>query len=103
MKVFSTLFNLATGNVPALVGGLVVDGLRASIARVEWGVVIERFVSRGLVIGMRWLATKTTNKLAYETVDVIIDQLSNPSNKLPRIKEQDVKVKHKRRRRERRD
>lgn len=103
MKIVSALFSLVTGNIPALIGGFIVDGLRASIARVQWGVVIERFVSRGLVIGLRWLATKTTNKLAHETVDVILEQLSNPSNKLPRVKEQDVKVKRKTNRRNRRD
>lgn len=103
MKMISALFSLATGNIPALIGGFVVDGLRASIARVQWGVVIERFVSRGLVIGLHWLAAKTTNNLAHETVDDIVGRLSNPSNGLPRVKEQDVKVKRKSARRNRRD
>ena len=103
MKIISAIFSLATGNIPALIGGFVVDGLRASIARVQWGVVIERFVSRGLVIMLHWLAERTTNKLAHETVEVIVEQLSNPSNGLPRIKEQDAKVKRKSARRNRRD
>lgn len=101
MKIFSALFNLATGNIPALIGGFVVDTLQATLRKVDWAVVIERLVSRVVVMGLRKLEQMTTNKLLKDTVDNIIEQLNHSSNRLPQVKKQDEKLKKRRARRDR--
>lgn len=102
MKIFSAMVSLATGNIPALIAGLVVDTLQATIRKVDWAVVIERLVSRVVVMGLRKLERMTTNKLLKDTVDNIIEQLNHSSNRLPQVKKQDEIIK-KRASRRRRD
>ena len=103
MKIISALFSLATGNIPALIGGFVVDALQATIRKVDWAVVIERLVSRAVVMGLRKLERMTTNKLVKDTVDNMIEQLSHSSYGLPQVKAQDAKIQRKSGRRNRRD
>lgn len=102
MKIISALFSLVTGNIPALIGGFVVDALQATIRKVDWSVVIERLVSRAVVLGLRKLERMTTNKLIKETVDNIVEQLSHSAYGLPQVKAQDVKIQRKSGRRDRR-
>lgn len=101
MRILSAVFSLATGNIPALIGGLVVDTLQASLRKVDWAVVIERLVSRVVVMGLRKLEQMTTNQLLKDTVDNIIEQLNHSSNRLPQVKKQDEKLKKRRARRDR--
>jgi hypothetical protein len=89
------LLGLVTGNLPGLIMSLAIDALKAMILKIKWNIVVERFVSRAITIGLRWLEKRYSNKLLVATVDSILEQLSIPDVGLPRVKEQDVKIQRK--------
>jgi|TARA_R110001583_G_scaffold51916_1_gene161604 hypothetical protein len=89
------LFGLITGNLPGLLMGFAMDALKAMIMRIKWEIVVERFVSRAITIGLRWLEKRYSNKLLQATVSSILEQLGDPEVGLPRIKEQDAKIQRK--------
>jgi len=89
------LLGLVTGNLPGLIMSLAIDALKAMILKIKWNIVVERFVSRAITIGLRWLEKRYSNKLLVATVDSILEQLSSPDVGLPRVKEQDVKIQRK--------
>lgn len=93
--ILKGLFGLITGNLPGLLMGFAMDALKAMIMRIKWEIVVERFVSRAITLGLRWLEKRYTNQLLASTVDSILTQLSNPDVGLPRIKEQDAKIQRK--------
>ena len=67
-----------------LIGNLVKESSLAMFKRLPWGVIIERFLSRLVVAGLRKLAKLTTNTLDDETVEDIIRSLKRPD--LPEVK-----------------
>ncbi|MEL0623834.1 hypothetical protein V6238_12100 [Marinomonas arenicola] len=89
------LLGLVTGNLPGLIMSLAIDALKAMILKIKWNIVVERFVSRAITIGLRWLEKRYSNRLLVATVDSILEQLSSPDVGLPRVKEQDVKIQRK--------
>jgi len=93
--ILKGLFGLITGNLPGLIMSLAVDALKATILKIKWEIVVERFVSRAITIGLRWLEKRYSNKLLTITVDAILAQLGDSDVGLPKIKEQDAKIQRK--------
>lgn len=58
-----------------LILNLLKESLLAMVFRIGWRVVIERFLTRAVIGGLRKLASMTTNTLASETVEDIVAQL----------------------------
>ena len=56
----------------------------AMIRKLPWAVLVERFLSRVIVAGLRKLAKLTTNTLDDETVEDVIRSLKRPD--LPEVK-----------------
>ncbi len=90
--ILKGLLGLVTGNLPGLIMSLVFDALKATIMKIKWEIVVERFVSRAITLGLRWLEKRYTNQLLATTVDSILTQLSDPGVGLPRVREQDEKL-----------
>lgn len=99
--IIKGLLGLVTGNLPGLIMSLAMDALKATILKIKWEIVVERFVSRAITIGLRWLEKRYTNQLLATTVDSILTQLSDPNVGLPRVREQDEKLAKKTSRRNR--
>ncbi len=93
--IIKGLLGLVTGNLPGLIMSLAMDALKATILKIKWEIVVERFVSRAITIGLRWLEKRYSNKLLIATVDSILEQLGDPEVGLPRVKEQDAKIQRK--------
>jgi hypothetical protein len=89
--ILKGLFGLITGNLPGLIMSFALDAVKAMIMRIKWEIVVERFVSRAITLGLRWLEKRYTNQLLASTVDSILTQLSDPDIGLPRVREQDEK------------
>jgi hypothetical protein len=90
--ILKGLLGLVTGNLPGLIMSLAMDALKATILKIKWEIVVERFVSRAITLGLRWLEKRYTNQLLVSTVDSILTQLSDPNVGLPRVREQDEKL-----------
>lgn len=63
---------------------LFLESLKAIIKKLSFAVVKERFLSRIICYGLRWLAESSTNKLTKEIAESLIDALKRPD--LPEIK-----------------
>lgn len=63
----------------SLVGGLtwklLADAIAALLGRIDWTVVLERFLTRMAISFLRWIETLSTNDVVDETVNDIIAQL----------------------------
>lgn len=95
------LLALVTGNVPGLVMSLVGEALKAVFLRIKWQVVVERFVSRLLVMCLDKLERMTTNKVGKGFANDLLKQLSHPTQGLPMIEQQQAKLAAKKARAER--
>ncbi|MGE4501967.1 MAG: hypothetical protein AB7D03_03755 [Thiomicrospira sp.] len=61
---------------------LLKETLLAMLLKIGWRVVIERFITRAVIGGLRKLASMTTNTLATETVEDIVVQLQGKKLKI---------------------
>jgi hypothetical protein len=61
--------------MPTIALTLLKEILLAMIAKVGWRIVAERFITRVVVWGLQKLASMTTNAVATETVQDILQSL----------------------------
>ena len=83
--MFATLFKSA---FLSIVGNVLKETVLALVGKLPWTVLLERFLSRLLVWCLVKLRKLTTNHLWQGTLEDLIQSLTNPKLKLPKVAEQ---------------
>lgn len=58
-----------------IVLNMVLDTLKAMVLKLDWKIVIERVLSRIIVVALKWVKGLSTNEVSEEVADSIMSQM----------------------------